>query len=204
MAVSGTHTGASSIGGVTAYTTMTRNASSQEGPQVTVAAPPAGTLSTRTDNDTGIALMAANHGLAENDAVDVYWDGGCRYGMNVTNVATDNVAIDAGSGKVLPSANTAVVVCKRTTVPVSLPASGVKAISLAADKRAQVTLLDNASTVLHKHIPAGEAYVWGNDDDDDAVDAHPLASNAITTAAVSSGDSTNGSTVTLGFVFNAS
>ena len=53
-----------------------------------------GTLSTRTDDDTGV-ITAAGHTLQVGDKVNVYWSGGRRYGMTVSAVAGNDVTVGA-------------------------------------------------------------------------------------------------------------
>jgi len=66
-----------------------------------------GTLSTRTDNDTGIVTLATGHGIETADVVDVYWVGGIRYGMDAT-VAANAVTVDGGAGDNLPAEDFAI------------------------------------------------------------------------------------------------
>ena len=66
-----------------------------------------GSLTTRTDNDTGVVTLATGHGIQTNDVVDVYWAGGVRYGMTAT-VATNAVTVDGGAGDNLPDALTTI------------------------------------------------------------------------------------------------
>jgi hypothetical protein len=53
----------------------------------------AGTLTTRTNNTDGAATLSAGHGILTADVVDIYWDGGCRYGAIVGTVE----AVEAGN-----------------------------------------------------------------------------------------------------------
>ncbi len=78
----------------------------------------AGTLTTRTDDNTGTVTLAAGHGIVTGDEVDIYWDGGVQYAVTVGTVATNSMPFDAGIGDNLPTASppTAVVVCKRVEV----------------------------------------------------------------------------------------
>ncbi len=92
------------ISGVTSVT-----ADANAGSNVAVAAAKTGTLTTRTDDNTGVATMTGGHGFATSDRLDVYWDGGRRYGMTAT-VAVNAVTIDGGGGDVLPSTSTALTV----------------------------------------------------------------------------------------------
>ncbi len=68
----------------------------------------AGTLSTRTDADTGIATLASGHGITTNDTVDVFWNAGQIYAMTVTASASTTIGIDGGSGDDLPIATTVI------------------------------------------------------------------------------------------------
>lgn len=60
------------------------------------------TLTTRTDNDTGVVTAATGHGIEGGDVVDVYWSGGVRYGMDVTDVTDNAITVDGGAGDNLP------------------------------------------------------------------------------------------------------
>jgi hypothetical protein len=64
----------------------------------------AGTLSTRTDRDTGIATVSPNHNIHAGELVDVYWNGGLRHSMTTRadnyvlsgNVAYGNTTTELG------------------------------------------------------------------------------------------------------------
>jgi hypothetical protein len=91
----------------------------------------AGTLGTRTDNDTGVATLGAGHGIV-NGTVDVYWgNGSIRYGMTAS-VSGNDVTLDGGLGANLPSQGTAVVVSPRVNVLTQIPLT-VKALALQMD-----------------------------------------------------------------------
>ena len=77
-----------------------------------LAAAQTGTLTTKTDDDTGIATLSAGHGIETADVVDVYWAAGIRYGMDAT-VATNAVTVDGGAGDALPTQDTAVTVVEQ-------------------------------------------------------------------------------------------
>lgn len=81
--------------------------------QIPLPAALAGTLTTRTDDDTGVVTVAAGHGITASDTVDVYWTGGRRYGVDVTAVTSTTISIDIGSGDNLPAASTAVTIVKQ-------------------------------------------------------------------------------------------
>jgi len=77
--------------------------------QVTLPVGKAGTLSTRTDADTGEVTLSGGHGITTGMLVDVHWVGGVRYGITAGTVAGNVVPIDAGAGDDLPAQATAVV-----------------------------------------------------------------------------------------------
>ena len=72
----------------------------------------AGTITTRTDNDTGVITTAVAHGILANDRVDVYWAESTRRGMNVTAVTATTVTVDVGAGTNLPALNYVVTIAK--------------------------------------------------------------------------------------------
>jgi hypothetical protein len=73
-----------------------------------------GTLTTRTDNETGTLTMSSGHGITTGQFIDLYWATGIRRGITVGTVSVNSVPIGAdnsGSGNNLPSASTAIVAC---------------------------------------------------------------------------------------------
>ncbi len=101
--------------------------------EITLAAGKAGTLTTRTDNDTGVVTVASGHGITDSDTVDLYWSGGERYGVDVTATTSTTISIDAGAGDNLPSSSTAVVICKRTTINLAVDGDNLAIIGFAVD-----------------------------------------------------------------------
>ena len=77
-----------------------------------------GTLTTRTDADTGVATLSTGHGIETADVVDVYFAAGVRYGMDAT-VAANAVTVDGGAGDDLPIQDDPVTVVKQTAVEVN-------------------------------------------------------------------------------------
>jgi hypothetical protein len=76
----------------------------------------AGTLSTRTDANTGTVTLAGGHAIITGEKVDIYWAGGVQYDVTVGTVATNSMPFDLGVGANLPIATTAVVVSKRIEI----------------------------------------------------------------------------------------
>ena len=101
--------------------------------QVTLPAGKSGTLTTRTDDDTGIVTVASGHGITGSDTVDVYWSGGRRYGVDVTATAATTIDIDLGAGDNLPAASTAVVIVKQVVVNKAIDGDNVAIIGFLAE-----------------------------------------------------------------------
>lgn len=121
------------IGGISRSKTITRTGTVFTHNE-TLEAGQSGTLSTRTDNDTGIVSIDS-HGILDTDTVDVGWVdvnsmNQHRANMAVLSVTADTLTVDGGSGTNFPVQDYAVVVGKRTSVGFSATGSAVKAISL--------------------------------------------------------------------------
>lgn len=105
--------------------------------EVTLPAGKSGTLTTRTDDNTGVVTVASGHGITASDTVDVYWATGRRYGVDVTTAGATTLDIDLGSGDNLPAQSTAVVVVKQVVVNKAIDGDNVEIIgflaTLAAD-----------------------------------------------------------------------
>jgi hypothetical protein len=96
---------------------------------ITLPAGKSGTLSTRTDNDTGVCTVSSGHGITDSDTVDVYWSGGRRYGMDVTATDATTITVDLGAGDNLPTQATAIVVVKQVTFNVTIDGDEVDCVA---------------------------------------------------------------------------
>lgn len=114
---------------VTYENTLSLSGDSVERATPTVPAAKSGTLTTRTDANTGTFTMSSGHGFTTGNKVDVFWAGGQRRAMDAT-VTGDSVVLDGGAGDDLPALNTAVT----AMVPVDVPfvVDGDDVIALAA------------------------------------------------------------------------
>ena len=192
-----------SVGGLSIQSTVTRTASSQIGhesaPQLPAAK--AGTLSTRTDDNTGVVTLAAGHGLEMGDVVDVYWSGSgnYRYGMDVTAVDGNDVTVDGGAGANLPAQDTAVTVAEQVTIDTDFGGDLVKMIVACATYRGHIAFRDATPTVLKEvELPAGESWAWVADQGI----ANPLAGNPVNDIKASNGDSSGPATLRIGVLYD--
>lgn len=116
-----THSQSISGGGITIQTLpVLRTNSGPIGLEDTLNAAKTGTLTTRTNDNTGTLTMAASHGITTGQIIDVYWSGGVRYGMTVGTVATNEVPIDGGSGDVLPADETAITASVQQSINLAI------------------------------------------------------------------------------------
>ena len=74
-----------------------------------------GTMTNKTDADTGVITLSTGHGIETADVVDVYFPAGVHYGMDAT-VATNAVTVDGGAGDDLPENAIACTVVKPRAV----------------------------------------------------------------------------------------
>lgn len=176
-----------SVGGVSSSGTNTRDCDSQIGHDPEVPAGQAGTLTTRTDNDTGVITLddAAVPTVTTSDTVCVFWDGGYRYGCTVTAVGATTVTVDVGTGTNLPVLTTAVVVAKEVTVDTDLDGDLVKVftVSLPGGGDLHFRILDatgTATTVLVNRLDAGEVVAWN----DSSIFTNPFAAADINSVVV--------------------
>lgn len=130
---------------------------------LSVAAAKTGTLTTRTDANTGTLTMAGGHGITTSAKIDLFWDGGSRYDVTVGTVATNSVPIDLGSGDDLPSTSTAITACVHATETFTVDGDNVKAIMADSDYTGYVKFLDGSDAVLaamYLDPDQDETYVW--------------------------------------------
>lgn len=158
----------------------------------------AGTLTTRTDNNTGVATIAGGHGLTSGDKVDVFWSGGFRYGMDAT-VATDDITIDGGVGDNLPVLTTALVVTKQVPINTSIDGDNIQVIGVALESasvgstgKGHLDFQDDTdTTVLAMSLVADAPLVWNVA----GGQANPFAGAPIVSCQASNGSSTESLTL---------
>lgn len=120
-----------------------------------------GTLTTRTDNDTGVATMTAGHGFATNDKIDLFWATGSRRNMTAT-VSVNAVTLDGGSGDNLPTANTPVTAMKPHVVDFVVEGDDLVGLGVSSPQRGWIVVVDDAAaeTKVWRFDAAG-GFPWG-------------------------------------------
>jgi hypothetical protein len=170
--------------------------------EIALPAGKAGTLTTRTDNDTGVATLGAGHGIITSDVVDVYWSGGVRYGMDAT-VSGNAVTVDGGAGDNLPTQDDPVVVTKQVTFSCSIDGDAVQIFgvflrSTDANAVGHLDLQDSGpATIAEFDLVEVDANANGMNNAYDFAggDTNVLTGNPIILGAASNGSSTAAATL---------
>lgn len=164
----------------------------------------AGTLTTRTDNDTGVVTVDAGHGITDSDTVDVHWgDGSVQYGCDVTATTATTISIDSGSGDDLPSLSTGVVVTKQVSIACNFDGDNAQFVFV------HVETIDDDSLSNSCHVQmqdSGDAEIWaevlttnGNPRKYDIAggDTNEITGNAVTEIVASNGSATTAAQLTV-------
>lgn len=127
----------------------------------TLAAAKSGTLTTRTDNDTGTLTMSSGHGITTGQRLDVYWSGGVRYGMTVGTVASNSVPIDGGAGDNLPANNTAITAMVPQQEDFPVDGADLQSLIVSCESPALVVFRTSApADIVAAEVTADSDYVW--------------------------------------------
>ncbi len=166
--------------------------------EVTLPAGKAGTLTTRTDDNTGVVTVSSGHGITTSDTVDVYWDGGRRYGVDVTAQDSTTISIDLGAGDNLPTTSTAVVIVKQVAFNLALDGDNAKIVGVSYEVAGgsgygcRVTLFDSADdTIAGLDLDANEPNIV----DIEGGQTNPYTGDPITDGVASNGSSTEAATL---------
>lgn len=151
------------LGGRTFTTDQTTTGENIGGSSPVVTAAKAGSLTTRTDADTGTITGSTGHGVVDGDKLDVYWSGGCRRNMTVGTVSGNAIPIDGGSGDNLPALNTALTFkVPQTEGEWALAGADVRGLCVKAPTyRGQVVVRQSGGTEIAAFLVSpGHDYVW--------------------------------------------
>lgn len=177
--------------------------------EVSLAAGKAGTLTTRTDADTGVITTSAAHGLSAGNRVDVYWSGGRRRGMLVssaadgTHVTVGTAGGDVGAGDNFPIATTAVVICLCTEITAAFAGNDANIIVICADHATALVVAADASSaeLSYWHITGTDFMAsWDNAHTDNT---NPNAGDAVAKFYVSNGNSSAANVIKIGVGLDA-
>jgi hypothetical protein len=151
----------------------------------------AGTLTTRTDANTGIVTVASGHGITDSDTLCVFFADGSQYAVDVTATTSTTISIDAGLGTDLPAASSAVVISKQVVSTLVVSGSSIAAWGLSNPTRVRAQFKATATVTLTSDIAAEEGLAWVS-----GIYTNPLAGASITTLVLANGETTES---TVGF-----
>jgi hypothetical protein len=177
--------------------------------EITLNAAKTGTLTTRTDNDTGVITLTAGHGLSSGK-IDIFWAEGGVKGSRVNmdgTISTNALTIDGGTGDNLPTNNTAVTAVVPSTETVTVNADNLAVIAatinsdshccIAAGTLAGGTGAFSVGARIELNDGAnGRTFIWNSVTDG----TNPLdAANTFTTLKLSQGSTAASNKLKLSF-----
>ena len=189
-----------SIGGVSISGRTDRTGEGQIGQEVSLPAGKAGTLTTRTDDNTGVATLSGGHGILTSDKVDVFWAEGVRYGMTAS-VSGNAVTVDGGAGDVLPAQASPVVVTKEVEINADFDGDDALIVAAMCTKRAHLQFVAADDSVLFgtELGTANEPWTWISDQGI----ANPLTGDAVDRIVASNGDSSASGALTFACLYDS-
>jgi len=183
----GNHTESLSIGGRLMQRNVDLSADNDAGyggasAPITLVAPSAVSSWVKTDADTAAGDVAAGSAIATGK-VDVYWDGGLRYGVDCVRTV-NALTLDGGTGDDFPaSADTTVVVANQQQVNVSIDGDLAEAVGVSATVPAHVDFQDaDDDSICPLTLVANEPNMWDSNQATNIYTGDP-----ITKAMVSNG-----------------
>lgn len=187
--------------GLTITQPISRTADGGTPREVTIPIGYAGTLTTRTDDNTGTITLSGGHAITTGANVDIYWSGGVQYDVTVGTVATNSMPFDSGIGNNLPIATTAVVVAVRQQINVDLDGDNAQLVAIkqhyaqsSETAMSHVDFQDSASDEIAEiDLTANVPQVW----DIAGGSSNPFTGDPITKCFVSNGSITNAATFQL-------
>jgi hypothetical protein len=175
------------VAGVNIDSTIRRTDELEQAFRATMVPGRAGTLSTRTDDNTGIVTVASGHGITDTDTVAVFWAGGSRYDVDVTATTATTISIDLGAGANLPAATTAVVIAKESVHTLPIVGDDIAVIGIGCDNRASINFRDSGdASLLRYDMATGEGRLWISGQDV----TNPLAGDTVATIVIANGGTT--------------
>ena len=163
-----------------------------------------GSLTTRSDNNTGELTMATGHGITTGQIIDLYWDGGVQRSVTVGTVSVNAVPIDSGIGDNLPADETAITAVVQKSINLAIDGDNADILAVVletVDKSLRtagnVQFLDVSSNVIAEiDLVANIPQVW----DIEGGASNPFTGAPITNLKASQANVTATETYTLKIV----
>lgn len=155
---------------------------------------------TNDGDSTATITATAGHTLVTGKA-DLYWDGGIRYGCDIT-VSTNDVDLSGGAGDAIPASATPCTLANQVQINVSIDGDAAKAVGVEAKQSGTSTATITTSahvdfqdadgdSIRAVELLADEPDIW----DDAEGRTNPYTGDPITKAMASNGDETTAKTI---------
>lgn len=187
------------IAGAPLNSSLSRSADGaiRHGP-ITLPAAETGTLSTRTTDTTGVLTVTGTTFLI-GDTIDIYWDGGRRYDVDVDNVVGDDVTFSGGAGDILPAAAAPVTAAKQVAIATDFDGANLVAIGALCTARGHLSFQESGITELSVDLNSREAWFWL----DQSTAPNPLVSTLVGAIKASQAGSVAAATLDLGVLYDS-
>ena len=164
----------------------------------TVATGKTGTVTTRSDDNTGELTLTTGHGITTGQIIDIHWRlagvNYCQRKVTVGTVSVNVVPIDSGVGDNLPAQTTPVVVSVQREELVTVHSSGLQILGLLAKdltgvavEGVQLQFVIGAGTVPYSPLLSLDDLVQA---DIAAGEANPVGATDIVKVTMTNGSAT--------------
>jgi len=165
---------------------------------ITLPAAEAGTLSTRTTDTTGI-LTITDTALEIGDVIDIYWDGGMRYDVDVDNVAGTAVTFSGGDGDNLPTQDDPITAAEQVTIETVFDGANLVAIGALCTQRGHLSFQESDVTELSVELTASEPWSWV----DGQQITNPLVATVVGAVKATQASSSATATLNMGILYDS-
>ncbi len=194
-------------GGIVFSGGNTRNPDGQQSEQQSLSPGKAGTLTTRTDANTGTLTLSTGHGITTGQKVNIFWNQGAgvigvQRNVTVGTVSGNSVPIDLGVGDNLPALNSAVVACVVTVISDVFLAVQVELAVATAQYQGSVEFQKADGTpifFIHFGLSGSSGEIW--DWEDEQGIATPFTDD-VGKVVLANGDSVNVNVVKYGLALS--
>lgn len=162
MSIDATYSRSFAVSGLTFPANATISSDVAAPFSVSLAAAKSGTLTTRTDANTGTLTMESGHGITTGARLDLYWDGGSRYGVTVGTVSGTSVPFDLGGGDDLPAAATSITAQVPDEEAVVVTGDNAVSVAVACTTGGTAVFADASNATLLAIVldTTTGSYVW--------------------------------------------
>jgi len=165
---------------------------------ITLPAAEAGTLSTRTTDTTGV-LTITDTALEIGDVIDIYWDGGMRYDVDVDNVVAAAVTFSGGAGDNLPAQDDPITAAEQVTIDTDFDGADLVAIGALSTQRGHLSFQESDVTEVSVELTASEPWFWVNGQEI----ANPLVATVVGAIKASQASASATATLNIGILYDS-